>query len=321
MTKRVPRVFHFVFGLRPQTESFHLLYYLCLKSCLEVNKPDKIVFHYQNEPWGPWWERIKPLLELRKVFPNNFMAKYEYSDATLNSVRYAHLSDFTRMEALYEYGGVYADIDTLFVSPLPDKFFAESFVMGEEMSEHTPDGEPKTAGSLCNAWMMAEPGAPFLKLWMEQMVENFDGSWNNHSTLLPYRLSQQHPDLIHIEPRRSFFHLSYITQDLNRLFFEDYTDLEGVYSIHLWNHLWQDKLWWNKKVAGSQFLSGEVITPAYIRFSNSTYANVSKRFLPEDISATPMENRTQRFFFNLRALFTYFPARLRDRIRPAPAKQ
>ena len=216
----------------------------------------------------------------------------------LNTLRYAHLSDFTRMEAVYEYGGVYADIDTLFVSPLPENFYAKSFVMGEEMPEHTPDGQRKSAGSLCNAWMMGEPQAPFLKLWMERMVESFDGSWNNHSTLLPYRLSQQHPELIHVEPQRSFFHLSYITKDLKRLFFENYTDVEGVYSVHLWNHLWEDKLWWNREFAWPQFLSGGVITPAFIHFANTTYANLSKRFLPEDITATPMEYRTQRFLFN-----------------------
>ena len=315
MTKRVPRVFHFVFGLRPQTESFHLIFYLCLKSCLEVNKPDKIVFHYQNEPWGPWWERIRHLLELRQILPNRFIESYDYRNADLNSLRYAHLSDFTRMEALYESGGIYADIDTLFVSPLPDAFFEESFVMGKELSEHTEDGQPKTAGSLCNAWMMGEAGAPFLKLWMEQMVENFDGSWNNHSTLLPYRLSQEHSELIHVEPRRSFFHLSCTTPDLERIFFENNTDLEGVYSIHLWNHLWQNTLWWNRKFLDLQFLHGNVITPAYVQFAESTYAILSKRFLPEDIKATRMEYRTQQFLFNARAFLSYFPAKLRNRMR------
>jgi len=78
MKAPVPRVFHFVFGLRPQTVPFHLVYYICLKSCLEVNKPETILFHYQNEPWGRWWDRIKPLLTLRQISPNRFIESYQY---------------------------------------------------------------------------------------------------------------------------------------------------------------------------------------------------------------------------------------------------
>ena len=37
-TRTIPNVYHFVFGLRPQTEPFHLMFYLCLASCLAVNR-------------------------------------------------------------------------------------------------------------------------------------------------------------------------------------------------------------------------------------------------------------------------------------------
>lgn len=47
---KIPRLFHFVFGLKEQAEPFHLAYYLCFKSCLEVNKPKAIHFYYKNEP-------------------------------------------------------------------------------------------------------------------------------------------------------------------------------------------------------------------------------------------------------------------------------
>jgi hypothetical protein len=59
-----PRDFHFVFGLREQREPFHILHYLCLASCRAVNRPHAIHFHYRHEPFGPWWEKIKPHLRL-----------------------------------------------------------------------------------------------------------------------------------------------------------------------------------------------------------------------------------------------------------------
>ena len=48
----VPNRFHFVFGLKPQTEPFHIAHYLCLQSCLQVNSPDRIDFYYHFEPEG-----------------------------------------------------------------------------------------------------------------------------------------------------------------------------------------------------------------------------------------------------------------------------
>ena len=54
-----PRTFHFVFGMKPQTEPFHLAYYLCLASCLEVNRPDRVILYYHFEPYGRYWELIR----------------------------------------------------------------------------------------------------------------------------------------------------------------------------------------------------------------------------------------------------------------------
>ena len=63
---RIPNIFHFVFGLREKTEPFHLMHYLCLASCLAVNRPEEVHFHFHHEPHGPLWELIKPRLRLRR---------------------------------------------------------------------------------------------------------------------------------------------------------------------------------------------------------------------------------------------------------------
>ena len=48
----IPRTFHFVFGLKPQTEPFHLMYYLCLASCLAVERPQAVVLHHESKTRG-----------------------------------------------------------------------------------------------------------------------------------------------------------------------------------------------------------------------------------------------------------------------------
>ena len=157
---RVPNIFHFVFGFRPQTEPLHLMYYLCLASCIGVNRPDAVFFHCQHEPWGEYWDRIRPLLTVRPIEPDPFIAAYRYRDPELERLRYAHFTDVARLKVIAEHGGVYADMDTLFVAPLPRSFFQRSFIMGREAVDLDAAAQA-AGGSLCNAWMMGEEGAPF----------------------------------------------------------------------------------------------------------------------------------------------------------------
>jgi hypothetical protein len=273
--KSIPRIFHFVFGLRPQTEPFHLMHYLCIASCIEVNKPDKIMFHYHHLPWGPWWELIAPRLELHKIEPDEFVSNFRYADKKIAKLRYAHLSDIARLKIIIRYGGVYADIDTLFVNSLPESFYSERFIMGNERVDWTAQAARDAGGSLCNAWMMGEPGAAFAGLWLKETYAGFDGSWSGHSTFLPYRLSRLHPDLIRVEPERSFFAYDWSPDGLRGIFRHPPADVEGVYSIHLWNHMWWDR----NRVDASYFHAGR-LTPEYVRFSESAYATLARRFLP-----------------------------------------
>ena len=128
----IPHVFHFVFGLREQVEPFHLMYYLCLRSCIDVNRPEAVHFHYANEPHGEWWDRIRPHLVLRQIRPDEFVGNFHYTDASVGKYRYAHLADFARLRILLDEGGIYADIDTLFLKPLPREWLQRRFILGRE---------------------------------------------------------------------------------------------------------------------------------------------------------------------------------------------
>jgi len=271
----IPNVFHFVFGLREQTEPFHLMYYLCLASCLEVNRPDAVHFHFRHEPHGEWWERIKPRLVLRALEPDAALQDYRYEDPAVAPFRYAHLADFARLRILLAEGGIYADIDTLFVRPFPRSWLSRQFVLGEEKSPR-PD-----AGSLCNAWIASAPGAAFCRIWLDGMADAFDGSWSNHSTLLPYRLARQHPELIDVEPEAAFYALDHSPRGIAGLFLRDVALPEKAYSLHLWNHLWVDP----RRRDFSHFHGGR-LTVDYVAYAPTTYARVARRFLPGDVATS-----------------------------------
>lgn len=273
----IPNVFHFVFGLREQTEPFHLMYYLCLVSCLEVNRPDAVHFHYHNEPYGEWWERIKPRLTLRRIEPEQFVAGYQYADPQVAAFRYAHLADFARLRILLDEGGIYADIDSLFLRPFPREWLARQFILGHEKDPVNT----KNGGSLCNAWIASAAGSEFCQRWLEGMSEAFDGSWSNHSTLLPYRLSKAFPQLLDVEPESAFYALDWTPQQINDLFLRKVKLPENAYSLHLWNHLWFD----SNRLDFSHFHARR-LNVDYVCFANTTYARYARRFLPEEVKGS-----------------------------------
>lgn len=281
MDSPIPKIFHFVFGLKPQDRPFHLLYYLCLESCLRVNRPEHVYFYYHHEPHGRYWDLIKEKLVHVRVGPVPLVANYRYRDKAVQHYRYAHHSDFIRIEKLVDHGGVYADMDTIFVNPLPERLFAQPFVLGREQ-DFPWEASGKEQPSLCNALIMSRQGAEFGRLWLNGMADAFDGAWSSHSGLLPQRLSEERPELIHIEPPRSFYKHMYTPEGVQTLFEGCDPDFEGVYSMHLWHHLWS--AWWRRDY--TRFHEGK-LTSDRIRHVDTTYNLVARRFLPEERTQRP----------------------------------
>jgi hypothetical protein len=270
----IPNIFHFIFGLQEQSEPFHLMHYICLESCFEVNRPEEVHFHYYNEPYGVWWDRIRPRLRLRRIDREQFVCEYKYNDPMIAKFRYAHLADFSRLRILLEEGGIYADMDTLFLRPFPISWLSRRFILGREKA---PPGAQEDS-SLCNAWIAAAPQSEFCRVWFEAMFDAFDGSWSNHSTLLPYCLSRQFPSLIDVEPSTSFYALDWTPQGINDLFLRSVTLPNQAYSLHLWSHLWFDI----NRLDFSHFHK-DLLTVDYVGHANTTYARLARRFLPEDV--------------------------------------
>ena len=272
--KRIPANYHFIFGLKPQTEPFHLAWYLCLRSCIEVNNPDRVFFYYHNEPYGPLWDRIKPELEMVHVDEVGFITEsvaYKQNEEGRYiqemQLQYAHQADFIRLSALLEHGGVYADRDTLFVKHFPPEFFSKRCVMGSE----TASQERET---LCNALILAEPGSVFIERWLARMYEVFDGSWSRHSCLEPALLSKEFPDAIDVVDREYFFHYSYDTEGLVSLLGKVDNPGEKVCSIHMWSHLWWDPM----RTDFISFHNG-MLTEDFIRKVDTTYNLIARKYL------------------------------------------
>lgn len=250
----IPKIFHFIFGLKQQTNEFHLVYYLALKSCLEVNKPKKINFYYKYEPYGPYWDKIKPYLNLIQVEPPT-----EIFGIPIN--HYAHQADIIRLQALIEEGGIYADIDSVFVNPYPEYLYEQEFVMGQQANE-----------GLCNALMMSSPNSFFARKWLLDHKICFKGGqpgtngWCTHSVYYPLHLSKQIPQHIHIEGPNSFFYYLYHQDSLKELFSKNNKIPYNMYSLHLWEN-----------VSWEPYLSK--LDENIIKENNTTYTNIVKNLI------------------------------------------
>ncbi len=282
----IPRIFNFVFGLRQQTEPFHLAHYLCLESCRRVNRPEVIYFYYRHLPYGPWWDHIAPYLILCPLAdtptgfdPTRYQHTQEGRFIINNGLSYAHETDFFRLEILIKHGGVYADMDSLFVQAYPDALYRHECVLGEESPLAGSNGILHP--SLCNAVIMAQPQSRFLRRWRESSNVEFDGSWSRHSCQLAGRLWAEMPETLYVTPQRQFYRFGLGRPSFVALFEENQPDLRGVCSIHLWAHLW----WSEARTDFSDFHSG-LLTERYVHEADTTYARLARQFLqPECLSA------------------------------------
>jgi len=271
----IPRVVHFVFGLREQTEPFHVLHSVAIESARRFVAPEAIHFHYKELPWGPHFDRVAPYLTLHEVdlVPEVLEADYD-PDLVPDRYRYAHHADFIRLDALIEHGGVYADIDTVFVAEFPDALFEAPFVIGREApvpDERTGELRP----SLCNALLMAEPGSRFAKQWRDQMAESLDGSWSNHSGFLAESLTVDLDETVRVEPEETFYPFPSTQEGLADLLEREIPLPGGALSVHLWAHLW----WERARTDFSRVHAGR-LTVGQLARARTTLGSLVGPFLP-----------------------------------------
>jgi hypothetical protein len=273
-SRSVPRIAHFVFGLRPTPEPFHLVHYLAVRSCLDVVRPDEVHLHCPQPPAGPYWELLRGQVELRHVEPVPVVRDHEYTDPLINHYAYAHHADFVRLDILAQEGGLYADLDTLFLNPIPPDLWHEPCTIGREADVAVLGGPLRP--SLSNAFLLAAPGSSFIDRWCDSIAAAFDGSWCAHSCFLAAALADQSPGEVHVEPQRTFHAFEPSPEGLALLFEHEISDLEGVVSLHLAAHLWWDT--WRTDFSAA--ISSTILDEAWVRSTEVTYAKAARRFLP-----------------------------------------
>ena len=114
----IPNKFQYVYlthdgNEHPMYRKFHLIHYLCIRSAIEVNKPEEVNVYCNQEPEGSWWKEIRDEVNVVMIEPPK-----EIFGKSITQL--AHMSDVIRLQVLLESGGIYTDMDTVCVKPYSD---------------------------------------------------------------------------------------------------------------------------------------------------------------------------------------------------------
>ncbi len=266
----IPRVLYYVFGLTPDFggKPFGMLHYACITSALAHIRPERCVVAYAYEPDTPWWHRLKPRIDAQRIDPPDNVFGNPVA-------HYAHRADVWRMQTLLAHGGIYLDADVLVTRPFDD-LLAHETVMGLQRDGY---GE-----GLCNAVILAAPGARFMTRWYETYRQfrstGRDAYWDEHSVRIPRRLAADHAEEVTMLPPAAFFTPGPSDRDIDRIFASPRPlDVPGAYAHHLW-----------ESVAWRPFLQG--LTLAEVRRRDTAYHHLIRPHLadlPEDFDTASTE--------------------------------
>jgi hypothetical protein len=252
----IPNCIHFCCGFSNPPTGFLFVHYLAVKSASLVNAPEEITLSYSRAPGGVWWERVQPYVRPIRIEPPTTIFGRPLK-------HFVHQADVFRLRKLLDEGGIYLDIDTLCLRPFLPLLNREMV-----MARQTAEGY-----GLCNAVMLAQPGARFLRAWLWEYryfrSQGHDQFWDEHAVRVPLQLLCRRDlrDAITVLPYTSFFYPDY--HETERLFVsEDVTPWANAYSVHLWETVSMAAL--------------RSLTPAAVRSGRSAYCRMARPFLNDE---------------------------------------
>lgn len=223
---RVPNQIHFVFGLRSDFggRPFGLLHYLAVKSAVTVNRPDHVFIWCAHRPQGRWWDLAMEISEFRTIqeFDTHKEVPREH---------YANRADLARLHILYQYGGIYLDLDTICVRPFGDLRQYPCSMGWEDVARN----------NLCNAVILAEPQSRFVKLMLDAQDDFRPGMWGDIGIVRSGQLAHDHPELVHTVDREWFYWPSWEGGGYELLNVDCDTEFPDAVCHHLWEHAYWDR--------------------------------------------------------------------------------
>lgn len=197
-----------------------------------LNSHNSWILNYRNFDYKLWTdEDIINLITSKYPFALN---AYENLDQNIKKV------DLARYIILYEYGGIYADLDFISNKQIPETFFKNYKFLGYKASRgHLPlelqipetiDRNSKKAWVLGQAFFACEKNFKPLLSLIEDIVSNYE------LTISP--LNHTGPEKIH-KIMQDFYKIQY-DNEIHIFDFNEIGNDYGVYGFHQRLHNWEE---------------------------------------------------------------------------------
>jgi hypothetical protein len=245
----IPNLVHYVWVMRNLSSPFSLKFkhFVSIYSANLYFHPDTIYIHTDalneslalaKESGDIWTRRIlnTPNVVVRQVE----VPTHADNGVQLTSVE--HRSDFVRPDIMYQFGGIYMDLDVVPIRDIqPLRYSGFRNIMGHEKYEGVNNG----------AWM-SQKGSALMKIFEKAQHEVYDGEWTTHSVKLLTRLSNSLMPIsneILILERKAFTPTSWEAEEMIILFLNHpeaaelppaSDDLETFFAPPDINQLWEE---------------------------------------------------------------------------------
>lgn len=220
-----------------------------------MNRIPKI-FHYcwfgdsplptEYECYIEEWKLLHPDWTFKFWNDQNFLIRHSYCEVARKERNWANLSNFCRLWALKEEGGVYLDIDLKLLKPIDHLLEQRCFLAFEEGSA---DNEIFWVN---NAVLGAEISHPFILKCFEKIETEFDGTEEANLSspalttsvliaeygLVNYGQQRLRDDILLLK-RESFYPISW-KHAIRRFSYEKYISEETL-GVHMWGRTWYSK--------------------------------------------------------------------------------
>ena len=269
----IPKIFHFIYLFGSNTKQFNINHYISIKSNIIVNKPEAVRIYTNNIHSlrsSNWYQRLYDEFGITEVFvdedmcrcPNGVLSPYP-----------THQADVLRLNVMKSIGGIYSDVDSIAINPLPEEWFStDGAYFCYENFEEVPE-------SICNGFFLSSPNHQFINDCLEvyseydpELCKPGTTDWTLYSVQAMWELLKNNPNrysnLNLLQP--SDFQPVYLSYpEVEKLFFLRDLDLEDYinksYQLHLWEGRHQGIL--------------KILSEDYFVQSNSIYARLCKKYI------------------------------------------
>ena len=185
----VPNIGHMVWLKGGEMD---MVFYLGALSFLYVMNVDVLYIHGDKPPRGPLWESLKKNERIKPI-PRPLITSV-YQSGIASSVI---MSDVMRVDIMNKYGGLYADIDAIWVRPLTlEERTYDAVACYDWVDWGYPYPEIVNLGVF-----YGKKNAPFWQVFREsnRVLQNSNHGFTG--VQMPYKLMEKYPDLIKIDSR------------------------------------------------------------------------------------------------------------------------